>query len=191
MPRDYKHRADPRPQERRQKPCWQWFTIGLLVGLFTAGLAWLKLGAAPPGGKLLGKAQQHPTGANETSRLPPTPKFDFYTILPEMEVVIPEEEIEPPSPPPKTAKEPPPQPTAGESYILQTGSFRSHSDADRMRARLALLGIEAEIQKVTINNKDTFHRVRSGPYRGREQLARIRDRLSENQISSLVIRLKP
>ena len=70
------------------------------------------------------------------------------------------------------------------------GSFRKHADADRMKARLALLDIPAEIQKVTINNKDTFHRVRSGPYESQGRPNELRTRLRQNNIKSMVIRLK-
>jgi cell division protein FtsN len=70
------------------------------------------------------------------------------------------------------------------------GSFRKHQDADRLKARLALIGIEAEIQKVSINNKDTYHRVRSGPYTSQAQLNRVRKLARDNNISTLVVRLK-
>jgi cell division protein FtsN len=76
------------------------------------------------------------------------------------------------------------------AYILQMGSFRKYQDADRMKAKLALIGIEAEIQKVSINNRDTFHRVRSGPYRGQRQLNAVRNLAKENNIATLVIKLK-
>jgi len=75
------------------------------------------------------------------------------------------------------------------SYMLQMGSFRKYADADRLKASLALVGIRAEIQKVRINSKDTFHRVRAGPYT-REKVNILRARLKENSISSLVIKLK-
>ena len=59
-----------------------------------------------------------------------------------------------------------------------------------MKASLALIGIEAEVQKVTINNKDTYHRVRSGPYSNQEKLNTARKLARENNISTLVIKLK-
>ena len=76
------------------------------------------------------------------------------------------------------------------AYILQMGSFRKFVDADRMKARLALIGIETEIQKVSINNKDTYHRVRSGPYHTQSALNRIRKLAKENNINTLLIKLK-
>jgi cell division protein FtsN len=95
-----------------------------------------------------------------------------------MEVVIPEEEISgkagqdavKPTEKPATGllqREPEVKPAeqARGTYFLQTGSFRSVAQADQFRARLSLLGLETSVQKVTINNKDTYHRVRVGPYR--------------------------
>ncbi len=59
-----------------------------------------------------------------------------------------------------------------------------------MKASLALLGIQAEIQKVTINNKETYHRVRSGPYHSSQQINKIRTQLQKNRIKSLLIKLR-
>ena len=198
MARDYKSRAHPKPK-KTQTPGWVWFITGLLVGLFAAGLAWLKL--APP----MGDRQRPQTAASQPKQaapkpkkeqkpLPPKPRFDFYTVLPEMEVVVPEPEPEP-APAKETRKPSAPAVaertrTTGTAYMLQMGSFRKYEDADRMKARLALLGIEAEIQKVNINNQDVFHRVRSGPYHSSQQVNRLRARLRQNKINTLLIKLK-
>ena len=189
-----------------QAPCWVWFLGGLLVGLFFSALAWLKLlppeqqtpqaRAVVPGERQQDKPRQN--GQERTSV--PRPRFDFYTILPEMEVVVPEPEPEPEPEParvePAVSSAPPAAntprqriPVKGEVYMLQMGSFRNYADADRMKASLALVGIEAEIQRVRINGGDTFHRVRSGPY-SQDQVNRLRGRLKQNKISSLVIKLK-
>src|SRR5690606_38491890 len=96
------------------------------------------------------------------------PEFDFYDILPQYEVLVPEE-VETVSRP-----APPAAPVAAPgSYVLQTGSFRSHADADRMQASLALLGVESRIQKVAIDAGE-FHRVRIGPISSLDELNRIR-----------------
>ena len=73
--------------------------------------------------------------------------------------------------------------------MLQMGSFHKYADVDRRKASLALVGIEAEIQRVTVNAGEIFHRVRSGPY-GRKQVNSLRARLKSNNINSLVIKLK-
>lgn len=203
MPRDYKSRANPRSRKKRKPvPGWVWFIAGLLVGLLFSGLAWLKLLPAPemavaPAAPVQEKSRKAaPVKSAEPA--PAKPRFDFYTILPEMEVVVPEPEEASPAvvdsrPAQARSKPRDPRPSASGAgsgrYMLQMGSFRKYADADRLKASLALVGIRAEIQKVRIRSGETFHRVRSGPYT-RDKVNRLRGRLKQNQISSLVIKLK-
>ncbi len=191
MARDYKTRANPKPK-KQQTSGWAWFFAGLLVGLFAAGLFWLKFGqqqemAAKPAHAPAHQQEDPKRAAEKQDSRPPKPRFDFYTTLPlmEVEVAVPE-----PDPIPRQAPKKAAPVTTGSTYMLQMGSFRKYGDADRMKASLALLGIQAEIQKVTINNKDTYHRVRSGPYRSGQQINQIRDQLRKNKINSLLIKLK-
>ncbi|PHS27138.1 MAG: sporulation protein [Methylophaga sp.] len=119
------------------------------------------------------------------------PTFDFYTLLPEMEVVVKTPKQAPtPKPivtsPPQTT----PETTVKISYMLQVGSFRKAADADRYRARLALLGIESKVQTVTIDNKDTWHRVQVGPIIGRDNADQLQKQLKQNDIESLLMRAK-
>ncbi len=74
------------------------------------------------------------------------------------------------------------------SYILQAGSFTSLSDADRLQANLALLGIESRIQRVTIDD-DVFHRVRVGPISDLTELNRVRARLRQARIEHLLVKV--
>ncbi len=198
--RDYKSRAHPpRKQQKQQKPGWIWFVAGLLVGVFISGLIWLKV---TPGVPLLpqqaGSVKQDRARPVETEskedKEPETPKprFDFYTILPEMEVVVPDPVEETDAPVVVETGEPesitkPSDNAAG--YMLQMGSFRKYADADRLKASLALVGIQAEIQRVSIKGGDVYHRVRSGPY-DRAQVNALRAKLREKKISSLVIKYR-
>ncbi|MEN8167498.1 MAG: SPOR domain-containing protein [Pseudomonadota bacterium] len=190
---DYKHRASAKAKRRKNCSSGLWFFGGIITGAFAMGLVWLKLAPDLAAGKVPGMPTPNPQSAEAKPSPAPKPQFEFYTILPEMEVVIPDEEILPPrdiSPPAAQAEV---RPSASESkvaYILQMGSFRKFVDADRMKARLALIGIEAEIQKVSINNRDTYHRVRSGPFRKQADLNRVRRLASDNNISTLLIKLK-
>ena len=79
---------------------------------------------------------------------------------------------------------------AGSVYVLQVGSFRSLDDADGMRARLALLGLEAVVQTVAIDGETAWHRVRVGPYTELRALNRARIRLRENQIEALALQVR-
>jgi cell division protein FtsN len=73
-------------------------------------------------------------------------------------------------------------------YVLQAGSFSGFADADRMKARLALLGIVSRIQKVSIDEK-TYHRVRIGPIDSLDQLNAMRQSLREARIEVMVIQV--
>ena len=103
-------------------------------------------------------------------------------MLPKFEVVIPEEDLEArPDRAPAAVAAPGP-------YVLQAGSFSTHPDADRMKAQLALLGIVARIQKVSVDDK-TYYRVRIGPIRDLGELNDIRQRLRAARIEVLLIRV--
>jgi cell division protein FtsN len=124
--------------------------------------------------------------APDPAQIPPDgpakPRFDFYSMLPNFEVIIPEQEPDVSS---DTAAKAVVVPGV---YVLQAGSFTQHADADRRRAQLALQGIESTIQRVTIDDK-TYHRVRIGPIEDLEQLNMVRSRLREADIDVLRIRL--
>ena len=116
-------------------------------------------------------------------------QFEFYEMLPKFEVVIPEEQEGAAAPAagagPATGTGPVDKPGA---YILQAGSFRNHSDADRVRALIAMQGVESKIQKVTID-RDTWHRVRVGPITNLKQLEETRSKLRNARIDALVIKV--
>lgn len=73
-------------------------------------------------------------------------------------------------------------------YLLQAGSFRGHDDADRLKARLALLGIEATIQRVELSGGELWHRVRVGPYSELDRVNTVRRRLQENGIETILLK---
>jgi cell division protein FtsN len=112
-----------------------------------------------------------------------TPRYDFFTVLPEMEVIVPEEELNVRSQPENTTET---ESNGASQYSLQVGSFKSSGDADEMKARLALIGIVAQVQSVTVNSA-TWHRVRVGPVSGARAAEELRRQLSENGIDSLVM----
>ena len=131
------------------------------------------------------------------------PRFRFYTMLPEMEVEVPEAELKAaapePAPPPKpelasATKDPDnpakDKPAPSNQYLLQVGSFSEAVDAERLKANLALLGIQARIQRVQINGADTWHRVRAGPYDSLDSVNAARRNLSANNVESMVLRVK-
>jgi len=205
MAKDYKSRATPRKKAKAKAPkYWVWFVGGFFVGVFACGLVWLKFGAEvdlrpqittyAPEKKRASRSTEKPVA--NTGKTVQKPRFDFYTILPEMEVVVPDPEPEPVVAKPRKGQPTPPgkpvekvASTSPADYMLQMGSFRKYADADRLKASLALVNIEAEIQKFTSADGSTFHRVRSGPY-VRGQVNKLRARLKQNNVNSLIVKLK-
>ncbi len=106
----------------------------------------------------------------ELTRAMPEREFDFYKILPEIEVKVPDWEIEKTNP--KGADE-----SDAGTYVLQVGSFKQHEDADRAKAKLALLGIQAKIHRVVINGQDIWYRVHVGPFSDKATLQAMRAKL--------------
>ena len=203
MSRDYKYHdrrgsySDRR--RRRGPPPWAWAAVGLLVGLFVALLVFLQLGPAPsvertvkletppePATRPAAK-QPAPAPAESSEKQPsspPKPRFDFYNLLPEMEVIVPEQDVQG-----ATTSEGVRQVEQPGTYLLQAGSFRTREQADQLRARLALLGVETDVQTVTVDNKQTWHRVRVGPFHNLRDLNTARSLLKKNGIDAILIRL--
>jgi cell division protein FtsN len=181
-------------------PAWLWLVGGILIGLVLAGIAvygGLAPGLRPPAG------QPEPRAADaapaDPAQEPATagnarPRYDFYTVLPEMEVLIPDSELqaqvraETPA-----ATGTPGQPataTAAASavrYRLQAGSYRDPRPAEEAKARLALLGISASVQSVNINGA-TFHRVYVGPYTSAGEVERVKQQLADNGVPAITVR---
>ena len=73
------------------------------------------------------------------------------------------------------------------TYLLQAGAFRSSSEAESMKAKLALIGFEARVLTADVNGQ-TMYRVRIGPYAQLDAMNRARARLAENGIEASVVR---
>ena len=187
MPRDYKHTR--RRNHHQGLSGWAGLLVGLVIGL-TVALAVYLYDRRPD--SQVGEASAPMTAEDAPhteSRAPASQRtdtesqFEFYDMLEKFEVVIPESER------PARGHEPA-SATAGRpgTYVLQAGSFRNFVDADRMRATLALQGIESGIQRVTVDN-DTWHRVRIGPMRDPDRIAATQRKLRESRINALLIRV--
>lgn len=198
--------AQARRQNKRQSgsgaglPGWAMLTIGLIIGLFVAFLVYLDDMDQPPNAAVqspeaegatepqAGADSSHAEGESDG------PRFEFYSILPELEVVVPEfgrGSGEEGTDDGDTASEPAPAEPAAEGghYYLQAGSFRKAEQADRMKAEIALLGLDVVIQDVQVNGEQ-WHRVRVGPYTSTSALKAAQQRLRENEIEHLVMREK-
>jgi cell division protein FtsN len=111
------------------------------------------------------------------------PRFDFYNILPGSEEPVTEQQF-------KEARQKPSTVQARETFFLQAGAFQNAPDADNLKARLALLGVEATIQTTDLPGKGVRHRVRVGPYTAIEDLNRARDTLKQNGIETTLIKVR-
>jgi len=79
-------------------------------------------------------------------------------------------------------------PKAGERFWLQAGSFANESDADNLKARLALAGWQANVQTGVLPDKAVRFRVRLGPYDNTDELTRIKADLAKNGFDAAVIK---
>jgi len=213
MARDYKRSPNSTANER-PPGSWLSFLTGLGIGLVGAVLVywWMQGGgnvrrpappaadvgtpAPPPAPEVPSPAPDAPS--EDVSLPPPTaegeqlalPKFDFYKILPEIEVKVPEEELAatPPETPPDIPAD---QKPAAEqaTYLLQIASFQDFNDADQAKAQLALQGVSATIQRVVINGQDVWHRVHVGPYSDLGEAQRMRARLNQLGVNAIVLKL--
>jgi cell division protein FtsN len=110
---------------------------------------------------------------------PEEPRYDFYTILPQAEVVVPDYEIK------TRVREELVGKTKAAKYIMQAGSFREAAEADRHKAKLALLGIESRVEKAKVGNV-IWHRVKIGPYDNPSSVSTIKELLQKNGIGVIV-----
>ena len=183
---------------KTKSPAWAWLITGMLIGLFAAFLIYLNdtRGTQPSQSKSVRKPHTEQSSKEQGSA-----RFDFYTILPDMEIPVPDiKEILPDSSARPQGEshgststgnrdekvQTPPQ---DGSYILQAGAFRSMEEADRLKARLALLGVIARIEEAEINGTD-WYRVRIGPYNNMARLNEANNRLKENGINAMLLKLK-
>ena len=208
-----KSHASRRPADSSRGHGLAWFLAGALAG----GLVtWTVLGRDPAAEQVRATVERtvgHSIGV-ETTTTPPKPKFEFYTLLPEMEVVVPDEDLPAQGPAPAessptaesaaTDTESTTDPAAEEDaqgeadaalkaghYVLQVASFRSMKDADGLKAQLTLLGFRPVVQTVAIDSDEKWHRVRIGPYADRDSLEAARVRLrADGHDNPLVVWVK-
>jgi cell division protein FtsN len=186
MARDYK----PRRKPKGAFSGWIGAVLGLAAGLAVAGWVYVK-DHKPPAAAIAkaDKRRSHnteqppdPDGADAAAGDDSGTSYDFYSSLPKFEVVVPEKEKDV-RPDIRAVPE-----TRRGTYVLQAGSYKNFADADRVRAKLALQGVESKVQKVSVDN-DTWHRIRIGPISDLDQLNRLRAVLRKADVDVLVIRV--
>ena len=147
---------------------WAWVFLFLILGLFVSLIIFLDQ-----------KIVENIAPVETTETIKPVddkPRIDFYSILPDRVVDIPISEKDQ-----QAIENPSINKTADEATILQVGSFQSVTEADSMKAQLALLGLEAKIESAEVNSS-IWHRVVLGPYRNNGKLSRTKNLLIGNRI---------
>ncbi len=162
---------------------WLGLGLGLALGLAIAVFIYVQDHRPDVAAVKQSKHEKRRTFDNEVpEEEPPAKSYDFYDMLPKFEVVVPEKDKDV-KPDMRAAPE-----TRPGTYVLQAGSYKSFNDADRIRAQLALQGIESKVQKVSVDT-DTWHRIRIGPISNLDELNRMRQKLRKSDIDVLVIRV--
>jgi cell division protein FtsN len=193
-------RRNRKTKKTESAPGWIWMLFGLAIGLVVAAGVYFR--RAPSPAEHTAAAEHAPPASAERApvrRGAPArgaaagngdaakasdQRFDFYDILPQYEVVVPEVETAAgPSARAKPVDEP-------GSYVLQAGSFGAAADAEKLKANLALLGIESRVQKVAIDD-DVYHRVRIGPITDLDKLNRIRRQLHDAHVNAMLMKVPP
>jgi len=187
-------------------PAWVWVGIGLVLGiglmlvvLFKDWAPLLRRKNLPqPNPAATAPQASEPAVADAKPKEPPKKSYDFYKVLEANEVVIPDAELsekaraeqQARNTPNATASQSAPNATPGGRYILQAGSYPDAKGADEIKAKLALLGFQAQVQPVTVNGK-AWHRVRLGPYASASDLEAAKRSLSENGINAIALKETP
>jgi cell division protein FtsN len=168
---------------------WVGVLCGLGLGLGVAGIVYIKdhrpdsqIARAGKADKKKSHGNELPYAEGDSSADEPAKSYDFYDMLPKFEVVVPEKDKDV-RPDIKSVPE-----TRRGTYVLQAGSYKNFADADRVRAKLALQGVESKVQKVSVDN-DTWHRIRIGPISKLDELNRLRQILRKADVDVLVIRV--
>jgi cell division protein FtsN len=186
---DYKQLSPPKPV----------FSGSFLIGLFFGFLLGLGVAAgiaiyffktpmpfaekarapekAPPAGQPLPEPPQ-------SAKAEVKPRFDFYRILPGREEQVTERQIR------EAAKQAGKPGAPKDTYFLQAGSFQNPADADNLKARLALMGMEASVEPANLAEKGVWYRVRLGPFTRIDEINRLRQQLAQNGVEASLVRIK-
>lgn len=192
MARDVKSSSRPRPSNKGKGSVWPGIMTGLVIGLGIAITVFYMVSKNPPRFDNLLNQQNSQKDTTTATQKPEELKplgeapaqqqrYDFYKILPgngEATPSSPNAKPTQPNAPPETTSTP-------TISFLQAGSFEHADEADNLKARLAMLGLDVEIQTINLENMGVRHRVRIGPLKSADELKQARAVLSQNGIESV------
>ena len=184
-------------QRKSANTLWVGILVGMVIGVgMAAAVAWFMKRSPSP---FVNREQPTLAMPQPESALPAIPveqppaqtgddkqRFQFYKILTDKQKMPP---VAPAVPADRT-RQLKPQTPAFQPQILQAGSFPNENDAENLKAKLALLGVEASIQSATIKDKGVWYRVRLGPYKNAEEMNKARGFLKQNGVDSTPMRVQ-
>lgn len=193
MTRDVKPRHS-KPQQKSRGNTLLGMFIGLVIGVAIAfGLVWY-LNKTPLPFQDKVQRNEAPASMAPASQPPQSlpgkpgernadkPRFEFYKILPGGQ------EAGAPSTGPAPTASAPAAETPAPRFHLQAGAFQKPADADNLKAKLAMMGVEASVQQISVADKGTLHRVRVGPFTTPEEMNRVRNQLVQGGVQTTVIK---
>lgn len=161
------------------KPAWVIFGYGLVTGSI------LTLAVQTLDYRALLQSKDPQAEESKPEALKPSPKFEFYTVLPEQNLSKPR----PKSNDQQAGANSPPNTAVTDYFIVQAGSFRNEADADRRRAELILLGLDPKIDQVS-NQAGRWYRVFVGPLSERSEAERLKALTASQNIETLILSRK-
>ena len=207
MSRDYKTRPNSSAPANSRSTLLLGLFVGFALGLLSAIGIWMYISKGPspfisqdkpenmaarngsqaqaPKGiqgaqGTLGTQGTQAAGAGEKAKAADEkPRFQFYDMLPKAEEPVTEQQL-------KQAIQ---QPASRDKYFLQAGSFQNAGDADNLKAKLAMLGVEATVQDINLPEKGVWHRVRVGPFTSINDIEQVRASLQQNGVQSSLIKV--
>ena len=70
---------------------------------------------------------------------------------------------------------------------MQAGAFGASGDAETVKAKIAMLGLNARVESAQIGGK-TVYRVRMGPYGSASELAEAKQKLANGNLPAMAIK---
>ncbi len=175
--------------------------LGLIVGILIAfGVVWY-LNKTPlpfqdksnraekPSDRTEGTSAPGPLPGKPGDKVGEKPRFEFYKILPGGQEATPAPAATTPQATP--AAQPAVAPASGDAFYLQAGAFQKAADADNLKAKISLLGVEVGVQEIAVPDKGTMYRVRVGPFAKPDEMNRARNQLAQNGIQATVVKISP
>lgn len=219
MTRDYKHVSEAKQKHAKASgtsktseaaeslPVWFWLVSGVVIGSFVSFLVYLKLNVSVTDTKFENAKLEMPrtdSRSSEREKVKPneeTNRFEFYDILPERKMELPAKEEKETVTQEKIRSEDKlkerkkienvsrKKEAVQRNYVLQVGSFSRFKDADKRKANLAFMGVESKIHAISKSQKTMF-RVQVGPYKSLDKINEISSLLKQNNIPSLLMKVK-